>query len=213
MIKLIAFIQLLFFYLASESLNNDKPKQTHLTCLQEDKKEHEKKESIDNCDNFSKDNYHLFSRSSSSSSISSSCSHHSMIKHYTNIIINNRESLDGQNVVRDKIERILKSQWEERLNKTKEKNFSISSHFRKSNSTSSFQTSSILRPSKLQLNKRTLLKLRKSNTSNDWIFNDNSEPKVEKKIDKIKGKVNTFFSNATSNAVILTLIFISGTVN
>jgi len=138
MIKLIAFIQLLFFYLASESLNNDKPKQTHLTCLQEDKKEHEKKESIDNCDNFSKDNYHLFSRSSSSSSISSSCSHHSMIKHYTNIIINNRESLDGQNVVRDKIERILKSQWEERLNKTKEKNFSISSHFRKSNSTSSF---------------------------------------------------------------------------
>lgn len=109
------------------------------------------------------------SLSSSSSSLSSSCSRHSIIKHYTDIIMNREGVADAKNgSVKSKIDRILKSQWEDRLNRSKEKS---DSNGISCSGSSAPQTSFILRPSKLQINKKTWLKLKKSNSRNDWLFN------------------------------------------
>lgn len=113
------------------------------------------------------------SRCSSSSSLSSSCSHHSLIKHYTNIMMNccDDQFDEDCNVVKNKIDRILKSQWKDRLNRSKEK--SIASSDSQSpipqpviKHSSSFK----LRPARLPLNKKTWSKLKKSNQNSDWLF-------------------------------------------
>lgn len=111
------------------------------------------------------------SLSSSSSSLSSSCSRHSIIKHYTDIMMNRGVADPKNGSVKSKIDRILKSPWEDRLNRTKEK---AESNSLPSRDTATSKTSFILRPSKLQFNKKTWLKLKKSNSRTDWLFNANT---------------------------------------
>ncbi|XP_074602280.1 uncharacterized protein LOC141855965 [Brevipalpus obovatus] len=120
-----------------------------------------------------------YSSLSSSSSQSSSCSRHSIIKHYTDIIMKSADDVGDsqQAMMKDKITKILKSQWEDRLNRSKGRS---SSDTDTRGSTSNAKTASfILRPSKLKFNKKTLLKLKKSNSRTDWIFSDTNSPNAE----------------------------------
>lgn len=120
-----------------------------------------------------------YSSLSSSSSQSSSCSRHSIIKHYTDIIMKSPDDIGDsqQALMKDKITRILKSQWEDRLSRSKGRS---SSDTDSKGSTSNAKTASfILRPSKLKFNKKTLLKLKKSNSRTDWIFSDTNSPNAE----------------------------------
>ncbi|XP_015788677.1 uncharacterized protein LOC107365645 [Tetranychus urticae] len=117
------------------------------------------------------------SRCSSSSSLSSSCSNHSLIKHYTNIMMNccDDQFDEDCNVVKNKIDRILKSQWKDRLNRSKEKTSGTTESHSPTPQTSLKHTSTFkLRPARLPLNKKTWSKLKKSNQNTDWLFNNDT---------------------------------------
>ncbi|XP_053205621.1 probable serine/threonine-protein kinase clkA [Panonychus citri] len=122
-------------------------------------------------------------RCSSSSSLSSSCSNSSLIKHYTNVIMNccDNHFKEDCDFVRAKIDRILKAHWKDRLNRLKvkmspsnEDTFSEKTDSQPSKQ-SSPATDSIafeLRPARLPLNKKTWTKLRRSNRNSDWLLNE-----------------------------------------
>ncbi|XP_015788704.1 uncharacterized protein LOC107365668 [Tetranychus urticae] len=126
-------------------------------------------------------------RCSSSSSLSSSCSNHSLIKHYTNVMMNccdNHFKEDCDNV-RNKIERILKAHWKDRLNRVKEKSTALNGTLNgnsngQPNSQPPKQAPQVnsfafeLRPARLPLNKKTWSKLRRSNQNSDWLLNSES---------------------------------------